>query len=719
MPGSTDGLGVPTSTPTSEPDILALELAELPKIRNSDFGRRLVDMSKSWTLKCQSSRNPEQLRWYRNLAMYENQQDAKLGGEGSLAQDRLFIPPVPRGQKKYKINRIKPIVRTEIARFVAQKPGFTAIPASSEDRDLAAAKAAEQILESQFHRRHMDKVFQEAAFWLSVAGNAFIKTYWDGSSYDTYSRMAGDIIYSNVSPFNILVPDLRATEIEHQPYVIHQYTRDMEWLYHFFGERLQGINLKPSAVSANSIMDEAYYKLRGTKESQLDACMVYEIWVKPGATRLMPQGGLVTLVDDHIMQFQEGLPYNHGEYPFAHFTHVPSASFYASSVIPDLEPLALEYTDLRNQVARSRERMAKPQLLAPKGAISASKMTNEIGLVIEYRPGLQPPQPMPMAQLPQYLFEEQASILTDMEDISGQHQVSKGNTPPGVTAATAIGFLQEKDDSFIAPTYGSIEFGFEKLGRHTLSLAQQYWNIPRTIKVVGEDNTFDVLMFASSDLVAGTDIRVDAGSSLPQSKAAKQALITDWMNMGHISSEDGLAMLDIGGAQKIVDILQIDKRAAMRENLALRHLSDEQIDAFDAKWQEMAAINSPDAIDADTGLPLQPPPVIPVNTWDNHEVHIEIHNRFRKSQAFPMLSERVREAFEAHVQAHQMAMQGMMLEQAMNQIPSDGTDPTAPDSGNPLGSLGGGEEPPEGGPELDTGAEPPTTGVPQGDTGVL
>lgn len=712
MPGSTGGLGVPTSTPVPDPDIIELELAELPKLRESDKGKQLVGMSKNWGIKCASARNSEQLRWYRNLALYENQQDAKLGGEGSLAQDRLYLPPTPRGAKKYKVNRIKPIVRTEIARFVAQKPSFTAVPASSEDRDLAAAKTAEQILESQFDRRKMAKIFQETAFWLSVTGNGFIKTYWDSVSYDNYSRMAGDIIYSNVSPFNLLVPDLRATEIEHQPYVIHQYTRDIEWLYHFFGERLVGVNLKPTAVSANTIMDEAYFKLRGTKESQPDACMVSEYWIKPGATRLMPEGGLLTMVDDTILQYTEGIPYNHGEFPFAHFTHVPSASFYASSVIPDLEPLNLEYTDLRNQVAETRQKMAKAQFIAPKGSISAAKVTNQIGLLIEYRPGMQEPKPMPMAQLPQYIFEEQAAILTDMEDISGQHQVSKGNTPPGVTAATAIGFLQEKDDSFIAPTYGSIEFGMEKIGRHTLSLAQQFWTLARTVKVAGEDNTFDVQQFASSDLVTGTDVRVAPGSSLPQSKAAKQALITDWMNQGHISSEDGLALLEVGGAQKIVDILQIDKRAAMRENLALRHLSDETIDAFDAKWQEMVALNSPDAVDAETGMPLQPPPVIPVNTWDNHEIHIEIHNRFRKSQAFPMLGERVRNAFEAHVQMHQMAMQGMMLEQAMSMIPSDGSDPTAPDASNPFGSLGQGgpmEEPP-------AGAEPEQGAGPAGNT---
>lgn len=696
MSGLTEGLGVPLSTPIPEsPEEPELDLVAL---RASKYGQELVAMAHSWKAKALSSRSQEHLRWYRNLALYENQQDAQVGAPGSLAEDRLFKPLVPRGQKRRKINRIKPIVRTEIARLVAEKPSCTAIPASSEDADLAAAKAAEQILQSQFDKRKLPKEFAKTAFWMSLTGNGFIKQYWDTGTYDGYSRQTGDIVYQNVSPFNLLFPDLRAQDIEEQPYIIHTYTKPMEWLYTFFGERLEGVELTASAVSADTIMDEAYYKLRGTRESQLDACVVYEIWIKPGATRKLPQGGLLTLVDKHIVHFSEGLPYHHGEYPFTHFQHVPSASFYASSVIPDLEPLQLEYTSLRNYIEETRDKMGKAQLIAPKGSISAAKMTNQIGLLIEYRPGMEKPQPMPMAQLPQYVFEEQAQILVDMEDISGQHQVSKGSTPPGVTAATAIGFLQEKDDSFLAPTYGSIEHGFEKIGRHTLSLAQQFWTMARTVKTVGEDGVFDITQFASSDLVAGTDIRVSPGSALPTSKAAKQALITDWMTQGFIAPEDGLALLDVGGAQKIVDILQVDKRQAMRENLLLRKLTDIQVFEFKQKWQEMQETLDPRTIDPDTGQPLQEPPIVPVNTWDNHEVHIEIHNRFRKSQVFSSLPTVVQEAFEAHVNHHTLAMQQTMLQQMMSQIPSDGSDPNALDSTDPLGSLGGGggeEAPPE------------------------
>lgn len=51
-----------------------------------------------------------------------------------------------------------------------------------------------------------------------------------------------------------------------------------------------------------------------------------------------------------------------------------------------------------------------------------------------------------------------------------------------------------------------------------------------------------------------------------------------------------------------------------------------------------------------------PTPPIPVNSWDNHEAHIQYHNMFRKTQEFELLPDEVKQAFELHVQMHQMAL---------------------------------------------------------------
>lgn len=64
-------------------------------------------------------------------------------------------------------------------------------------------------------------------------------------------------------------------------------------------------------------------------------------------------------------------------------------------------------------------------------------------------------------------------------------------------------------------------------------------------------------------------------------------------------------------------------------------------------------------------------PELPVNSYDNHAVHIAYHNRFRKSQYFETLPDEAKQIFEAHVQKHQLALQAGMTPQSPNDIYED------------------------------------------------
>ena len=85
-------------------------------------------------------------------------------------------------------------------------------------------------------------------------------------------------------------------------------------------------------------------------------------------------------------------------------------------------------------------------------------------------------------------------------------------------------------------------------------------------------------------------------------------------------------------------------------------------------------MGDPTTVDSVTGSILSPPPVVSVNTWDNHEVHIQIHNKFRKSQAFELLPDEIKQALEQHVNQHKQVMMQDQIDQFMQGIPGDGSD---------------------------------------------
>ncbi len=654
------------------------------KGRSADKQRdRLAAIGMDWFHKCQNERIRQERQWYLNYAFFSGNQHVVFRNTQQGGNFDLYVPKAPYYRVRVVINQTRRIIRKEISRLTAQKPNAFVVPSSSEDADVFAAQAGEQIWDSLWRRLLFNRTLREAVFWQSVIGNGFIKTYWDSTKRDPYDpNIYGDICINNVNPFHIFVPDLMATEIEDQPYIIQAVTKSNAWIRQNFGIEITDHRLDEIDDSLHSVMGVSKH------DSKKDQSTILEIWVKPGYLPELPNGGMFTLAADKLVQGFDQWPYEHGQYPIAKLDSVPTGKFYTTSIIEDLIPVQKELNRTRGQIIEAKNKMAKPQLMAQKGSVDAKKITSEPGLLIEVALGFDMPQPLPLQNLPNYVTQEVDRLYTDMSDLSGQHEVSNGSTPPGVTAATAISFLQEQDESLISTHYTSIEEAIEKVASQSLSHVKSFWDEERTVKIVGIESSFDVRTFKGTDLRNNSDIRVESGSALPTSRAAKQAFIMDLMKMGFIPADKGLELMEVGGLNRLYEEIQIDQRQAQRENLKLRVITEEDQAAHEQEWmakQQEAMLNmqgNPDVEtdptkDPDSGLSLTPPLLVPVNTYDNHEIHIKIHNNYRKSQNFENASPLTKRLFEEHVNQHMEALAGVM------QHPLTGMDPNDPNAPNP------------------------------------
>lgn len=657
MPGSLDQTGASNEEQQRQQILKS-------KMGDPDWVNKVIEWTKSAHLRCRTIRQQIERQWYINMAFYIGKQNVAVipisSASSAATGVRLYIPPAPYYRARPILNRIRPIIRNELSKLTAQKPTATIVPSTGEDADLLAAQAGEQIWESLYRGHKVDSVFKQTMLWALTTGNGFMKVYWDPSKVDK-SGNPGSLCYENITPFHIFVPDMLAEDIEDQPYVIHIQTRSPEWV------RLNYPNVKaqPNVMEANDILNDSFLQLVGAGDFRKNAILCYEVWVKPGNVDFMPNGGMYTIIGDSIVQFVEGNPYMHQQYPYVKFGHLPTARFYYDSVINDLIPVQREYNRTRGQIIEAKNRMSHPQIIAAQGSVDAAKINTEPGQVIYYKLGYPVPQPFPLQNLPAYVMQEIDRLLMDFEDISGQHQVSKGQVPSGVTAATAINYLQEQDESMLATTYANIESGMEKIGYQTLCYVKQYWDTPRIVKVVGRDGQFNAVSFQGSDLRDNTDIRVEAGSALPTSKSAKQALLMDLMGQGFIPPEKGLELMDVGGVQRLYDELKVDASQASRENMRMAAVNQEIMDEYLSTFQSIdpmtgeATLVDPNTgqplVDAQ-GMPMQPPLIVPVNSYDNHQVHIQVHNTYRKSQEYENLPPEVKALFEAHVNQHMGAM---------------------------------------------------------------
>ena len=717
-----------TNPEPNKPGFKERREAKRSKTAEDEMNAKIISWTKDKYQTCKTARQSFERQWYVNIAFYLGRQNVTLanlpGTTGNSASGtRLYVPPVPYWRSRPVYNLIRPAIRTELAKLTAQKPTATIVPSSNDEKDMYAAQAGEQLWESVYRDKKLKTIFRQAMMWCLTTGNGFIKTYWDADKQDK-SGKPGDFCYDSITPFHLYFPDMLCDDIEDQPYVIHSTTKTVDWVKLNFPD----LKVEPNVMEASDLLNDSFLNLVGATQVRNNAVMCYEVWVKPGQVENMPKGGMFTIIGDNVVQMEHGFKYDHQQYPFAHVRHIPANRFYGDSVIVDLVAVQREYNRSRGQITENKNKMGHVQFFAQKGAVDASKMTTEPGQVIQYNLGFQPPVAVPPVNLPPYIMQEIDRLRTDFEDISGQHDISKGQTPPGVTAATAISFLQEQDETMLSATFQSIEDAYEKIGYQTLCYVQQYWDIPRIVKVVGADGQFNGMVFKGSDIRNNTDIRIEAGSALPTSKAARQALLMDLMSQGFIPPEKGLELMDMGGVQRLYDNVKIDNAQASRENMKMAAVTQDQLEEFYLSFLPQEAQpgmdpmqgilsqassgadimapgglsgapaitpgpedntlgqgdmgmlpeespvappggpessqSQPPFIDPSTGgpltdgsgMPTEPPLIVPVNSYDNHQVHIEAHNNYRKSQSFENLPAETKALFEEHVNQHMMAM---------------------------------------------------------------
>lgn len=678
--------------------------------------------------KCKTARVPYERQWYINLAFYHGRQyvqPMEVANHGF----RLMSPRTEPWRVRMVINKIRTAVITECSKLTSSRPIPTVVPASNEDEDFMAARVGEQLLKSAFANSQFEKDYRSAIWWAVVTGNAYLKSYWDPSFKDPEVQLPpqavmgldgkpmidpatqrpitappqpvlGKICVERVTPFHIYVPDMLSEDINLQPYVIHAMTRTVAWAKNTFG-----INAVPDSQSTNTILESAVLTPKGS-QTHLDSVLVKEIWLKPGAHPDFPEGGMMTVINSQVVQVQPKWPWPFKEFPFYKIDGMPTGAFYTDSRVVDLIPVQKEYNRTKSQMIEIKNIMGKPKIMYQQGSLDPRKINSDPGQAIPYRAGYNPPTVIPGTDVPATMPMELDRLTSDFDDISGQHEITRGSTPSQVTSGTAIAFLQEQDDSKLGYQVSGIEHCIETLGKHYLKYVSNYWTEERLIRVAGLDNAYEAKHWKGSDLRGNTDVRIQTGSALPVSKAAKQALLTEFMMNGWIDPTTGLEMLDFGGLDKMLEDVLVDKRQAQRENMKLADMDPALIGLLltpepDPLAQQPTLPGMP-PVGPGMGDPTmggmehqpQPQPPMPVNSWDNHEVHIHIHNQFRKTQQFELLAPEVKQAFELHVQLHQMALLGNIQGVAgpLNSPPSGPGQPVEEGGEPPVDGSGGPQE---------------------------
>ena len=605
------------------------------------------------------------------------------------------------------VNLVQPFVQRAVSSLIEHQPRAYVAPATSDIEDRAAARVADKVLTAVWQELDIPAKIEEVVRWAVICGTAFFKVtfdpvsgeksriYIDPSSGEPLpatisasekARLAaagsyieyrpGAIRVDPVSPFEIYVPSYATApagviDRSYCPWWVQTYRRSRAYLRGRYGAVVEEI--APEKVVTRQDAEDWEARILGLAAASIaprrtpasgppqvsplesDDTLILREYHEPESEDY-PEGLHALVAGDKILSKGEC---DYSELIYVSYLPRPG-NFWGIGLAESILSQQRRLNRLRSQQVEHVNLCLKPKLLLPRGAEVHKNAYNDVpGEKIEFSPtGGMRPEPMTPMPLPVGFGETEDRTIQGMRETVSIHEVTTARAPQNVRSGVALALLQEQDQGFFAPISRRLERAVERLGKRMLVLSSKHYPEERMVKVVGKGRMIEALWFRGADLKDATDVRVESGSSIPYSRAARQQFVLDLVQYGAIDMADArerarfFEMLELADPRKWLDQTEADER------------------------------NAEIAIDRAIGGELVMP-----EEFDDHYIHLQVSRDFQKSDHYKMLppDAQARIDFYANQQKALWEMEQMQAMQTQALLTGEGG--LAPNSGSPRSSA--------------------------------
>lgn len=632
---------------------------ELASFVNNEFTRR------------QSERKPFEIQWRLNAEFLRGNQYLDINPMTLTIEE---IPKLFWYQEREVFNQIATITETRIARLTRQRPTFKVRPASSEDEDLSTSVVSTALLESSWHDQEMNSHYSDFVSWLELTGTVFLKTTWNPKK--------GRIIYKGLMPDNteykktdeesgmtpeleqqlgrnMQMVELREGDLDtvvvpsHEIYpdscyrnnmkqvrsIIHAKAFHVNEIFEMFGVQVEeeSVDVLMLQQSTSSLGGLGYANggFRAGTTNLKHHAILKEFYERPSAK--YPAGRFIVVANNKCLHVGP-LPYqigNDGEedFPFIRTVCVDDPGcFFGKSIIERCIPVQRRYNALRNRKAEYLNLVAIGQWYEPEGTLDDdTELNNAPGNRIRYRPSINgvKPEPVQFPSLPGSFENEIQTLNSEFTSISGVSELSRfSEAPSGVKSGKALGIASEQDDTRIATTSQRIANSIVVMGKYWLRLYRQFAKEPRTLRSVGASREVEVREWYASQLKSD-DVFIENGAALAETPSQRREMVFNLLQNGLFNRPEA-SNLNEEGRQKVFQLLEYGHWESGIQDDYFLHRSRAR--------RETSKIKQ--------GMP------VPVMDYDDHNIHIQTHNRDRMSAEYEQLLQ---------------TPQGQMIDQMMRQ----------------------------------------------------
>lgn len=610
---------------------------------------------------------------------------------------RTFEVPfrIPPHRVRLIINIILAYYRRTKARLTAHKPGLFVRPATTEQEDVERARLGNKVLESELYRMGHFGKFKDQIGWTLECGSGLQYLYWNPWAgeplfeqqpkvdpetgepavdpatgqpvteqvplTDEHGRQLheGQNELEVVSPYEIDV-DPNATTPDDADWMMRSKVRSITWIRENYPE--MGEYVKGGEVYVHEFYQQRLKRLvgmfgysseqdsGGTSKDLMskDSAVVHEYWERP--TLKYPQGRLIVIAGEVELHNGEN-PYQHRRFPFLKIDEIRiTGRFWGMAVIEQMIPLQKNLNRARSQEVENRTLVGRPKILVPRTAkLRQTAFDSEAGEKIDYNPGPRGERPelFAPATTTSATQTEIQHTMNDIQEVSSWHEVSRGILPSANIPGVGIEKLQSADETAMGDTATNIDEAMIRLGRMVLSNCAQFWKEERLVRVGGETARIEAIRVTGGDLMGAAqeadyfDVQMIPQSTLLRDPAKEREKVQDLIEMRLLDPvvhrDIILKMLHAGDTAQVFEDDQLDEQWAAKEN----------------ELMEQAQFSEP-------------------RDFENHDIHLKVLDRFRKSERYRRLMPEVQQLFDAHAEMHKQMFVAVASQKVMMQAAVQG-----------------------------------------------
>ena len=418
-----------------------------------------------------SARRPYESTWFLNLAFFQGEQWVAHDGRG------LYYPKARKGAVRFTDNRVRPAVRSNVARKSKERPGWAATPDGLGDDSVNSALAATRLLEFAYDHLNFQPRRREAITWADICGAGFIKTTWDPnqgagvevmvypqadpsgaahpeagqavvnpqtqrvlrpgelpqveSMLERKSIGGGDVRLEVRSPFDIF-PDPLAGSMEDLRWLIDESVRSPEYVREHYDKDVRADSAPMVGIVESGFHGAAVESSKGDSIG----VRVYELW--EASSPSCPEGRHMVFTEkEELYQGPNEYARSDGtrRIPYIMFPGVlVPGRFWPDAEVTDLRPKQARWNKILSQFAENLAKFGNPAMLID--ALANVKYTGVPGEKIKANFGgpVPPVQYLNPPSVPGYAFSF-AQMIEGSFTQSGQTEAAMGAVPPGVTSA--------------------------------------------------------------------------------------------------------------------------------------------------------------------------------------------------------------------------------------------------------------------------------------------